>query len=79
MPDPKPKAAKANSSKPPKDSPAATKPSEPTNDATPKDKLVRPEKPDDDAYKTILAAAEKELEAAKARLVCRYPAIGHAV
>jgi len=77
MPDPKPKAAKANGSQPPKPSSVEAKPAEPSNDASSsakdakdaKDKHTKPEKPDDEAYKANLAAAEKELEAAKTRLV----------
>jgi hypothetical protein len=75
MSDPKPKASKAGASKPPKDTPADTKPTEPSNDASSnaKERQTKPEKPDDEAYKVTLAAAEKELEAAKARLVCYHP------
>jgi hypothetical protein len=72
MPDPKTKAAKAAPKPPketPKETPAAPKPAEGSNDAAPKEKHTKPEKPDDDAYKVALAAAEKDLDAAKARLV----------
>lgn len=32
--------------------------------------VVKPEKPDEEAYKTELAKAEKELKAAEERMVC---------
>lgn len=44
---------------------------EPTKDnATPK--VAKPDKPDEDAYKKELAAAEKALEVARARVVRIY-------
>jgi hypothetical protein len=42
-----------------------------STDKTDKTPSVRPEKVDEDVYKKELAAAEKDLEAAKARLVSR--------